>query len=288
MKNLFNRSASIVFGTPGASTLEVSGLRISFDITKTRSSESNKAKIELTNLSEESRNKIKELDKKITLSAGYLDGDGEEVIFVGDISRINHSYPRPEVITKIEAGDGEKVLRETVLALSYAEGFTIKEVLQDILSKIDVAEKTNITELQFTDKELSKGYSFADPFKNALDSLCDSVGLEWSFQNGQLKIQPIDSADFSRAIVLSSDSGLIDSPEELQEAGSSMDLGNKTPGWMLRALLQPTAEPGGVVSVSSREIAEGSKFKIDEVQHVGDTWGESFETKLKVFEQGEK
>jgi len=285
LKRQFDRVASVIFGKPGLSNLIIEDLRISFDVTKTNTSESNKGKIEITNLSQESRNKIRELDEVITLSAGYREEDGAEVLFIGDITLLNHAYPRPEVVTKIEAGDGEKVTRESTLSLSYKEGFSIRQILTDISKKLAVPQKINLTTLPFVDKKFSNGYSFIGPAKNALDVLCEAVGLEWSFQNSELKIQLIGKGDLTRAIVVSEATGMIDSPERLEKIGASMNKDDKTPGWLIRTLLQPKAEPGGVVSVTSREIPNGTVFKIHEVQHVGDIDGETWETKMKVFEQ---
>lgn len=286
LKRQFDRVASVILGKPGLTNLIIEDLRIAFDVSKTNTSESNKGKVEITNLSQASRNKIKELDEVVTLSAGYREEDGAEVLFIGDITLLNHSYPRPEVITKIEAGDGEKVIRESTLSLSYKEGFSIRQILTDISGKLAVPQKINLTTLPFTDKTFSNGYSFAGQAKNALDVLCEAVGLEWSFQNGELKIQLIGQGDYTRAIVVNEATGLIDSPERLEEIGASMNTKDKTPGWLIRTLLQPKAEPGGVVSVSSREIPDNTIFKISEVQHVGDTHGLTWETKMKVFEEG--
>lgn len=285
MKRQFDRVATVTIGKPGLSNLIIKDLRISFDITKTNTSESNKGKIEITNLSQESRNKIKELDEVVTVSAGYNEEDGAEVLFIGDITLLNHSYHKPEVTTKIEAGDGEKVIRKSTLSLSYKEGFSVRQILDDISKKLTVPQKINLTTLPFTDKKFSNGYSFVGQAKNALDVLCEAVGLEWSFQNGELKIQLIGKGDQSRAIVVSEATGMIDSPERLEKIGASMDKESKTPGWLIRTLLQPKAEPGGLISVTSREIPSGTVFKIHEVQHVGDTDGETWETKMKVFEQ---
>jgi mannose-6-phosphate isomerase class I len=44
-------------------------------------------------------------------------------------------------------------------------------------------------------------------------------------------------------------------------------------GWKIKALLQPNIEPGNVIVVESDEIPAGSKFRVIEVEHIGDTHG---------------
>lgn len=279
-----NRVAEIIIGTVGAATLTVSSAEIAFSILKTPTSESNKATVDIYNLSSASRAKISELDQVVTVSAGYSNAGGLEVIFVGDITLINHQHNRPNIVTRLELNDGERILRESKLSLSYKEGFSTRQILMDILSKLSVPQKIDLTKLQFTDKKFSNGYSFVGQAKVALDTLTKTVGLEWSFQNGELKIQPDGSVDFTRAIVLNKDTGLIGSPERLENIGKKSKKEKVKPGWKVLSLLQPKAEPGGIVTLESREIPKPTQFRIEEVEHRGQVRGSEWNTSMKVVE----
>lgn len=284
MKRQFNRTAQAIFGTVGNSTLTVSNSEISFNIVKTPTPESNKATIDIYNLSQKSRDRIRELDQSVTLSAGYTEASGLEVIFVGDISLINHAHARPEVVTRIEANDGEIILRESRLSLSYKEGFSVRQILSDIATKLKVPQKVNLTTMDFTDKTFANGYAFIGQAKEALDTLTKTVGLEWSFQNGELKIQPDGSTDFTRSIVVNSATGLIGSPERLENIGKKSKSDKVRPGWKVRTLLQPKAEPGGLITLKSNEISDSTEFRIEDVEHKGQLRGTDWTTTMKVVE----
>lgn len=284
MRQQFDRIAQVIFGTVGASTLTVSNSEVAFSILKTPTPESNKATIDIYNLSKASRDKILDLDQKVTVSAGYRNANGLEVIFVGDISLINHAHNRPDIVTRIEANDGETVLRESRLSLSYKEGFSVRQILSDIAAKLQVPQKVDLITLQFTDKTFANGYSFVGQAKDALDTLTKTVGLEWSFQNEELKIQPDGSVDYTRSIVVNKDTGLIGSPERLENIGKKSKKDKAKPGWKVRTLLQPKAEPGGLITLSSREISTATQFRIEEVEHKGQIRGTDWTSTMKVVE----
>ena len=280
----FNRIASIEIGPEGEDGKRFSGFRISFSVKKTKDSDSNNATVEISNLSENSRNFIKEIDHLLILKAGYSEGAGEEILFVGNIKLINHTIKPPEILTKLEIGDGEKLLRESKLSLSYKEGFSIRQILNDIVRKMNVPNKVNLSLVDFEDKEFTNGYTFVGQTKRALDTLCSSANLEWSIQNNELKVQAKKDGDFTRAINLTPTTGLLGSPERLTDISASSSKKEVVPGWRFNCLLQPKAEPGGVIVASSREIEEDSHFKIHTVEHKGDTHGGDWQTIIEAVE----
>jgi hypothetical protein len=53
-------------------------------------------------------------------------------------------------------------------------------------------------------------------------------------------------------------------------------------GWKIKALLQPTIEPGSVVAIRSIEIPTETHFRVVEVTHTGDTHGNDWTTSMNV------
>lgn len=279
-RKLFNRIAIVELTLDNQEVIRLSNLRISFNVQKTLTSESNSARVMISNLSEATRNRIKKTDTKLTLKIGYEEDTGEEIAFVGDVQYINHAIERPEILTTIEANDGEKNLRDTRVSLSYKAGTSLLQILQDILNKFNLKKKVNVSILGIKDKKSVNGISVLGQAKSIIDQITKDLALEWSFQNDELKLTKTTSADFTRAIKITSSTGLIGSPERLNDT----TIINSNAGWKIVSLLQPKAEPGGIVALQSREITQLTNFKIVEVSHDGDTHGQDWTTTLQVKE----
>ena len=288
----FNRIASVILGEPGTDGLRVSDLRIKFNIQKNDSAKSpNVAKIEIYNLSQDSRDRIyvpsedeKDTKQLVYLNAGYVDGDGEEVVFVGNVVNIKHVTKPPYVITVIDATDGEKEILTKKVSKSFKAGTSAKNVMNTILAEFGIGN--DISNLIFTDKKYANGFSFAGSANIGLSKVLDFLNLDWSIQNNEIKIVPFDGVDTARAISLNPSTGLVGSPEKLQgkkrkAKGKSKDI---PPGWKIISLLRPKIIPGSRIVISSNEIPENSFFKVSSVQHVGDTHGKEWQSITEVRE----
>lgn len=281
----FNRSASVIIGTPGTDGVEIKKLRIIFNISKNDDKKPNKAEIQIYNLKEKTRNLIKKIGARIFLSAGYLDGNGEELIFAGNVEIISHNIRKPEVITTIKALDGSEALQKTTSSFSFTKGVSALSILKKIVKSFPLAN--DLKNLKLKDIKLSQGFSFAGLSKTAMDKITELLGANWSVQNEVVKILALDANDGTRAVFLSEKTGLIGSPERFNKKvrNSSGKSIKKIPGWKFKSLLKPTIVPGGQISVKSREIPENSFFTITSVKHTGDTHSPSpWNSTTEVFE----
>jgi hypothetical protein len=284
----FRRSASLTVGRRGETAKVFTGLRIVFNVTKTESKEPNTATIEVYNLNEESRNLIKMREKNDTLfvilNAGYLDGDGEELVFTGNVKGITHQVDKPDIATVITAADGDNALFNSKLSLSHGAGVSADTILQQVLNAIPIS--SNFSTLTYEDKAYANGFSFVGLAKDALTKVTKYMGLNWSIQNNEIRLIPFDGDDKTRAVNLSPETGLIGSPERLTgSTRKAKGLSKKDkPGWRFRSLLQPKINPTGKILVTSREIKEGSTFTVFNVTHAGDNYGSEWETTIEVRE----
>ena len=284
----FNRSASLVIGRRGETAKVLSGLRIVFNVTKTEGKEPNTAKIEVYNLSQESRNIIRMRTENDTLfvilNAGYTDGDGEELVFTGNVKSISHQILRPEIVTIIEASDGANALFSTKLSISYGVGVSADTILLQILNAIPLS--SNFQTLQYEDKSYAHGFAFVGLAKDALTKVTKFMNLNWSIQNNEIRLIPFDGDDRTKVVRLSSQTGLIGSPERLTGStrnAKGLSKENKS-GWKVSSLLQPKINPTGKIVIQSREIPKDSTFTVFSVTHVGDTHGNEWETTTEVRE----
>jgi len=287
----FGRIVSVDIGQPGESGVHIEGLRIDFEIEKTLTRTANLAEVEIYNLSEATRGKIEEVGNVMIINAGYEEAGGAEQLFRGDITRIEHEIDSPDIITKIEANDGDKILRETYISLSYSEGTSVQQVLNDITALIpDLTVQNNASS---SGKEFTNGYSYVGAVDKALDDMAETLGLEWSFQDGELQVIDQDGTNDTPAVVIAVGMGLIGSPRKLFDMGGGVitsddasggaeivSKAKSIEGWRVKSLLEPKLIPGGKMDLKSAQ-ADGV-FKILEVDLKGGTHSRHFTSISKV------
>ena len=282
---LFNRVIRALVEKDNNLLITLENFKMSFNVKKTsESTEPNTCSFNIHNLSEDTRNKLNEEDALLTLEAGYTGWEGLRVIFVGDITYTSSPFSPPDRVTSIEAGDGEKALTFTRDSLSFKRGSSIKQILNTIIKKFPIGIKTKLNLISFKDKVLNNGFSFNGTLKKALDILTPDVGLQWSIQNNELKFYNEDGVDLSSAIVINSDTGMIQSPERVKIEKGKKKAKKNIDGWKVTSLLNPYAEPGGLISLSSKEVGDNKLFKIGSVEHVGDNFESTFVTTMEVEE----
>jgi hypothetical protein len=295
---LFDRIAAIEVNPVAAPALafRIEGVRIEFTVKKDRDKTSNTAEINLYNLAADTRARFRK-DDLIILYAGYSQETGAELVFAGDMVSVAHETRPPEVITKIEANDGARRGREKRIALSYSADTSAPQVLQDILKQYGAAIKafgTSIPAAKFRDKFLERfrdskylqGFTFEGRAEDAMEKLGKRLGLTITSQNNELKIIAEDGDDGSpQVVLLSPETGLIGSPERLSKREEDAKEKPKEEGWKITALLQPKAEPGGVVAVRSVAIGQETQYRVQRLTHRGDTHGALWETAMEVLDR---
>ena len=293
----FDRHASLNIFTPGSTGFFLTGLRITFNVTKTSDPAPNTAQIQVYNLSENTRSKISdafnEKTQKIHLNAGYTDGDVEE-LFNGDVTKVTHNIQPPNIVTTIEANDGQKALAETKVKLSFDAGASVKKIFKQVVDAFPLDEdvKNIIVENEFI-TNFTAGFSFSGPARDAMDLLSKTLNMEWSIQNGQMIVVPMGGNDGTRVALIDQNSGLIGSPERLvndekKATGKVINDPKKaeesTRGWKFNCLLRPAIKPLGQVSLKSIAIPKATFFTVDSVVHVGDTHGQPWGSAVEVKE----
>ena len=281
---LSNRTASVIIGAFGAQVISISDLRIMFNVEKTDGKDPNTARIEIYNLSEKTRNLIKTLEEFIILNAGYVSGDGEQLLFSGDISSIVHRKMIPDVVTTIVADDGKNSITDSKISLSHVAGVSATIILKKILSVFPIS--SNLEMITYTDKKYANGFSFVGLAKDALTKVTEFLGLDWSIQNNEVKLTLFDSDDLTRSMFLSEETGLIGSPERLSASvrKAKKKTNKDKPGWKFTSLLLPKINPKNKIAVSSDEIPDNSVFTVSNVSHNGDTHGSDWNTVTEVRE----
>lgn len=272
------------------------GLRVKFNIEKDLLLTSNKSKVDIYNLSQGSRETIKEHLTHIKLFAGYVDAGGAALVFEGDLDYVSHVTQPPDIVSACQVGDGRKQLRESVLSLSLPPGTNASEACRTICQRVGLS----VGELPPTAPALANGFSFMGSGAEALRRMTSAASLTVSVQDNKAQFVKQGGARAVSVIVVSPSTGLIASPARVTRANTTGQLqgiagedasfedgadlsaleGPQVPQWSFKMLLNPSLVPGGLIELDTRAVQ--GRFKLTTVKHSGDTRGPEWHSECEV------
>ncbi len=292
--SLFNRVYKLVVGPGGSQGVEISELRLAFSINKTAGKKPNNSDIRIWNLAKNTRQLLEKPGTRCVLYAGYSEDNGPVKMFEGDVSFAWTKYESPDVITQLDLAEGIREIRDTAVSLSYGSSATSDDILRDLARQMGLS-------LDLASGSVSRnwrnGISFHGPARAALDRVTRASGLSWSVQAGALQIVQTGGTTTRRAISLSAQSGMVETPERqregAQQAAQVTDQAeNRTrrvnsatqgsDGWLVKSLLLPFIVPNDPVRLEARAV--DGVFVAHEVRHIGDSHTGDWRTELKLVE----
>jgi len=283
-QQFFNRVAKLTIATPitgGGLDIGIvisTPMRITFEITKTAFSIANIGTITVNNLSDQTRNIIRQDRNLIAiLEAGYVAAGGSQLLFYGDIVDVSHNIEKPEIITTITAMDGHSAIKQTKISVSYKKGTPLSQIIKDCAKSLGLPMSSTFSYLQLPTQNITAPMAFAGPAADWLDKLCDDNGLAWSVQNGAVKINSLTQTDGNPPL----STALIGSPKRLFKNMISQSLLDFS-GYEFNALLMPRCEPYCGVTLQSNEIKTAITLMAMEVKHSGDLYGADWKTTVKA------
>ena len=273
---LFGRRAKVVAGPLVVRSEGDVGLRITFNVRRSADRKSNAAKVEIWNLSEDTRQALddaaREVGKRdalqfISLDVGFE--DAEKNIFTADHSWVTHRRDPPHWVTTLELLDGQKALSQRMVLSSPANTSALQAV-KDIAKKMALAGKQFLkdgdVQKALEGVILGGGFAHDGTADEALQRMAAVSGVRFHIQGGDLVGEAPGTPGSDSGVVLSPDSGLIGSPERFFDP--------KNPKFGLikgRCLLEGDMIPSRYFHLRTRN--EQGLFKILDVAHSGDTHG---------------
>jgi len=279
-QRLYKRSAKLVLARPLAGSyvgvqpnaIEITGLRIQFQIEKTLEAEPNSGSIVVTNLAKTTRAEFNRKPLHVTLDAGY-DGNLKR-IFTGDLRWVTSTHTPPDWDTKIELGDGERAYKHARVNRSFAPGIDSKAVLAEIADSMGLKMPTSAAEATDLMAQFSTGVTIQGPSAAEMDRILAPHARAWSIQDGSLQILAAAETRVGTAFMVSPDTGLVGAPT-MTAPGNSGE-----PATLAATmLLYPEMLPGSKVEMKSASVA--GLFKVRKVTHKGDTHGADWTTTIE-------
>lgn len=299
---LFNRVSEIVVGQPGGKGVSITELRFEFDITATASKSPNQATVKVYNAADTTISMMETVNNVCIIKAGYANDIGAVQIFSGTVCRSLTYQDGPDVITEMELRDSVIPLRDAKVSISYPPNTSALTVLDGVANNFGLPIRKN---LKITDKQYPSGFAFNGRVRNAMDQVCNFLGLEWSAQGNEIQIIKKGNVYSDMAVDLNSDTGMIGYPRresktmtEKTAAKQGIKYGQKgivrttidvtdptaklkekvtleVQGYRIRSLMNAAIYPGAYVKLTSRGV-NGDFFRVEEAHYVGDVKGNDF------------
>lgn len=258
-------------------TDKIQGLRVRFEFSRPFVWTPCVGKIEVFNLSADTRAHIQDRNAKAVIAAGYR-GTGLIGLGVMSVAQVSHRREGPDWITKLEGGDGGRNFWNARANLSFAGGTPMATAVNALVSKL--GHKTGpgtIATIQkaFAGKVFKNGASFQGNAHEELRHLLKSAGVDLAIANETVYAIPEDG-DIGQVIEIGPESGLIGSPDT-----SAPPHPGKPKLLKVKILLRPDLLRGQVVSLNTRQ--QKGIFRIYELKHTGDTHGDDWTTELTLY-----
>lgn len=254
-----------------------SGLDLTFDVQRSLSRKPNTATLQIYNLNQTDRARIHEQRHyPVKISCGYGEG-ANTLIFSGDLRKATTSREGPDLITEIEAGDGERLASTARARVSFGRNASVRDVaiaLVRACGGTDALVPNSLRSLSTGQSTYPGGVAVTGLAAVELGRFAESCGYELSFQDGVPQLLSRGRALARSAILLSYDTGLISAPARDSRGKVSA-----------RCLIIPDLVPGRQVDFDAsvtRGLGNGltgegggvsGQMRVESIKYSGSTFG---------------
>lgn len=270
-------------------TVDVSKLRGRFNVRYATVQTPNAAEIIVTNLKEETAQKIRKEGTRVTLTAGYQ--DGHAIIFKGEIiqKRVGRENP-VDTYLAIVAQDGDRAYNFATVSKTLAAGSTFKDQVDVAVEAMKPYGVTPGYISDLGDRKMPRARTLFGMARDVLRDVAVSTGASWTVESGKLDIVKNRETKPGDVIVLNSQTGMIGRPVQTFD------------GVIARMLLNTTVKPNRLIKIDEASIdaatfspnytgalgneilktgiAADGLYKIIAVEHHGDTRGNPWYTEV--------
>lgn len=248
-------------------TIEIAKLQVEFEVSRTLDKEPSTLSAEVYNLAESTRSALENPKTLIaTLSAGYADELHD--LFLGDVRNVRHRREGANIITTVEAGDGERGSKKWARQW-FKKDTSLQTVFEYLVDKAGIG-KGNLSNALNTSEEngmattLKTGLHVRGYAVDELLELSRSRGIGFSVQNNEAQfLAPTASLEGIAVERLTPESGLIGTPTIDNEGIMSA-----------KSRLRPNIFPGSAVDVESEFVS--GRFKVLRADYRGAIYGPDF------------
>lgn len=235
----------------GSEAVDVSNLRIRFNVQRATVPTPEQADIIITNLSNATANKIvRDEYTEVVLQAGY---DGSlETIFEGEIvQRRGPARENPtDTYVNLLVKGGQRAHSYGIVNKTLSAGHTFRDQVDACLEAL---KPYGITAGHISDLgtvKMPRGRAMFGMVRNQLRAICSSVGATWWIEGKKLNILKSTETMPGNAVVINSETGMIGMPVQTIE------------GIEVKCLLNPKINLGSILKINEASIQKG-KYMLD-------------------------
>jgi hypothetical protein len=288
-----------------AQALDVSALDLEFKILRSLKPSPNRAVITLWNLNPDHRAALLRRNKptpngqpvpiNVQVEAGYK--GRRTVLLSADLREVASRREGTDWKTLISMDDGGAAVRAARFpkgGVQFTAGTPVGQVLRQACAALGVG-LGNARNFEATAEVFGWGRAIPHTMTltgSAFDGLkrvTDSIGVNFSIQGGVLQLLPKGQPLQTTAVLLSPDTGLLDSPEAAIDSTVSLGFAKTATGkpstpnpptpkntsiLKCKAMLIPGLVPGAVVKLDAASYK--GLYEISEVEYVGQSWGKDW------------
>jgi hypothetical protein len=286
----YGRVATLLVSDKQGRSLDLSALRIKFKVKKTGVMTPNAGDFIVYNVDEQTARLIQNEFTHVLFQAGYVGNYG--LIFKGNIKQfITGRESATDTFINLNCGDGDQAYNFAVMNQTVRSGANPQALLNAGLTAMSGqgvgAGYTGALPAQ----ALSRGKVMFGNAREHLQKLADTYGFVWSIQDGNVVFLSKGAHLPNEAIVITSKTGMIGTPQQTSE------------GIDIKCLLNPNIRVHGRIKIDNKSVA---KMKIDfwtpgspantpalisrdgvyyplVVEHSGDTRGTDWYTNLRLL-----
>lgn len=254
--------------TAGGKSFTGDKFTIEFRVPFSVSEDPDISEVVIYNLSKESIAAIKSKAYTI-LNVGYKGDIGN--ILSGKIEAVSSKWEKVDKITTIKVSDGGFEWRNTRIQKTYAPGSTARYIMQDLssllgLEVVEVNPKKDIT--------YQLGRTISGSVEGALKQLVKDTESKMYIDKGKLYVRDKDKGT-SIGFLLNSDTGLIGSPEKVEEENEKKQ---KIIKYNVKCLLNHKITTDSIIQIESRTV--NGNYRVESGSHYCN--GSDFYTEMVV------
>lgn len=251
--------------------IEITALRMQFEVKKNLGREPNTCTIKLHNLAPTTRSELEHGALKATLHAGY--DNTPRLLFTGDVRRVWSVRDGQNIITNLQVRDGMRAFAHARMDRSYRPPIEVHRVLADMAKSMGLELPPEIEQSAELRQALANGITTRGPTRDVLTRLLAPYGYGWSVQNGRLLILRDGDLKPGEAFLINTDTGLLGSPERTtpDKPGEPVEI-------KFDVRLYPELTPGSRTKLESEFLSVTSK--IYDLKSVGDSRSGDWKTSV--------
>ncbi|UJH95991.1 tail protein [Pantoea phage Nafs113] len=298
---MFGRQIEVIIGLPGSEGVKITEVfHVSGRFTRTSGSSANKGEFTVTGLKDDTVRKMQTPGAVVIFKAGYLQDHGPVTFFAGTITRIEPTRDGTDDNVVIELMDSVIPLRDAKISGSFPPNTSALKILDYVSGQFGLPVRKN---LKIADRQMVRAFAYNGRARNAMNEICQFLGLEWSAQGNEIQIIKKGDVYSDVAVVLSHGTGLLGSPKpkaknmiEKGAAKKGIKYGQdgvirftktdpsakikdrqmlQVQGYSVESLMNPMIYPGALVQLYSRGV-DGKFFRVEACEYEIDTHSGNF------------